>query len=597
MNTIDILKVPTVLTYDTSKFVSIDGRNNVTTTDRKELFTQVEDWAEMVANEVANEQYACVEVVARGDIYNITKVNYIPSTSYDQIITRLKAGKPVTVLYTLKSSTGAISRSCPFFIYTVTGSWLYSRGIINDTMYNLTIQLLTKSATLNEYTGTYCTFDNRYSTSGTRAIDDVRWAIAQYQQYSCVLVIKENNTTRTLWPLGNDGDAQTPSVYFGEWITENGQKAYKKYTVTIKGATYTISSEIESVIPTLWLIPKKDSYGVDITNGTASPSSGLTSEKVLEIVNTGNPITISCKYKDSTIYFTPTGIEKETFVLGYGYDRTNIWTLWIDTSDWTYGISFSPTQIPTKLSELENDTNYVNTSQLATKQDVLVSGTTIKTVNGESLLGTGNIPAGYPFVIIPYAKSEGNLGEDGIKVYNAIKDNSGFCAWLKVETASVLKKCEYLLPVGFDKSKPTIIIRFEHIHYTAQFGYTLPQSLERIEVHLNKDGSYTYVDDSTMIATPTVYLSGATQSVYYSGRLSEINVVNLLKAGNPISVAYIESLSENLKTIYLTSFEDISLLATKAYGIDGDKLYTAVINFSAGTFTITSKTLNFNENN
>ena len=62
------------------------------------------------------------------------------------------------------------------------------------------------------------------------------------------------------------------------------------------------------------------------------------------------------------------------------------------------------TEIPTKVSQLSNDKNYqtaedVNlaTEGLATKaevnskQDTLVSGTNIKTINGNSLLGSGNI--------------------------------------------------------------------------------------------------------------------------------------------------------------------------------------------------------------
>jgi hypothetical protein len=47
--------------------------------------------------------------------------------------------------------------------------------------------------------------------------------------------------------------------------------------------------------------------------------------------------------------------------------------------------------IPTLISQLTNDSNFVNTTQLATKQNTLVSGTNIKTINGQSILGSGNI--------------------------------------------------------------------------------------------------------------------------------------------------------------------------------------------------------------
>lgn len=51
--------------------------------------------------------------------------------------------------------------------------------------------------------------------------------------------------------------------------------------------------------------------------------------------------------------------------------------------------------IPTKVSDLTNDAGYQNAAQVAaavsTKQDTLVSGTNIKTINNTSLLGSGNI--------------------------------------------------------------------------------------------------------------------------------------------------------------------------------------------------------------
>ena len=49
-------------------------------------------------------------------------------------------------------------------------------------------------------------------------------------------------------------------------------------------------------------------------------------------------------------------------------------------------------KIPTKTSELINDSGYINEHQdISGKQDVLISGETIKTINNQSLLGSGNI--------------------------------------------------------------------------------------------------------------------------------------------------------------------------------------------------------------
>ena len=49
-------------------------------------------------------------------------------------------------------------------------------------------------------------------------------------------------------------------------------------------------------------------------------------------------------------------------------------------------------QIPKKTSDLTNDSNFIdNTYHDSSKQDILVSGTNIKTINNQSLLGSGNI--------------------------------------------------------------------------------------------------------------------------------------------------------------------------------------------------------------
>ena len=47
--------------------------------------------------------------------------------------------------------------------------------------------------------------------------------------------------------------------------------------------------------------------------------------------------------------------------------------------------------VPTNISAFTNDAGYATNAQLSNKQDVLVSGMTIKTINGSSLLGSGNI--------------------------------------------------------------------------------------------------------------------------------------------------------------------------------------------------------------
>ena len=47
--------------------------------------------------------------------------------------------------------------------------------------------------------------------------------------------------------------------------------------------------------------------------------------------------------------------------------------------------------IPTKTSQLTNDSGFITSAALTGKQDTLVSGTNIKTINNQSLLGSGNL--------------------------------------------------------------------------------------------------------------------------------------------------------------------------------------------------------------
>lgn len=63
-------------------------------------------------------------------------------------------------------------------------------------------------------------------------------------------------------------------------------------------------------------------------------------------------------------------------------------------SDWNQTLTTAKDFIknkPTKVSQFTNDAGYATRDQVDAKQDALVSGTNIKTVNGESLLGGGNI--------------------------------------------------------------------------------------------------------------------------------------------------------------------------------------------------------------
>ena len=73
-------------------------------------------------------------------------------------------------------------------------------------------------------------------------------------------------------------------------------------------------------------------------------------------------------------------------------NKTNVLEANVTNLNNEINLKADKTEIPTKTSELTNDSNYITPSYHdATKQDVLVSGTNIKTINNQNILGSGNI--------------------------------------------------------------------------------------------------------------------------------------------------------------------------------------------------------------
>lgn len=94
------------------------------------------------------------------------------------------------------------------------------------------------------------------------------------------------------------------------------------------------------------------------------------------------------------------------------------------------------TEIPSKVSQLENDSEFQTKSQLDNavnqKQDILVSGTNIKTINNESILGEGNITI-----------------QAGNDVDAALDENSENPVQNKVLTPLLNKLLDKIFPVTF----------------------------------------------------------------------------------------------------------------------------------------------------
>ena len=132
-------------------------------------------------------------------------------------------------------------------------------------------------------------------------------------------------------------------------------------TNTVNNLTnYTLTSNLSEVALT-------GDYD-DLTNLPTIPTT------TSELTNTSGYITNTV---DDLINYTETSYFSEVAFSGVYDDLTNL-----------------PT-IPTKTSELTNDSGFITDSYHdSTKQDTLVSGTNIKTINNESILGSGNITVG-----------------------------------------------------------------------------------------------------------------------------------------------------------------------------------------------------------
>ena len=141
----------------------------------------------------------------------------------------------------------------------------------------------------------------------------------------------------------------------------------------------------------------------------------------------------------------------------------------IDITD--HIISVTGITVPTKLSELTNDSGYINSGQAQTqidnavngKQDTLVSGENIKTINSQSLLGSGNIE-------IQGGGETYSAGEGiGIDADNIISVTGNY------ETIVEITQAEYDALTSYDKNTTYVITDAPAVNlsaYTPTSGFS-----------------------------------------------------------------------------------------------------------------------------
>ena len=154
------------------------------------------------------------------------------------------------------------------------------------------------------------------------------------------------------------------------------------------------------------------------------------------------------------------------------------------------------TEIPTKTSDLTNDSNYITSSYHdATKQDVLVSGTNIKTINNQNLLGSGNIEVEASAV---WGSITGELHNQQ-DLHNALQAKADFTD-LPTKTSELTNDSGYITSGYHDVTKQDVINNLDIINNNLKFssneiriGEYLNKPLYRkvIEVTINANANLT----------------------------------------------------------------------------------------------------------
>ena len=155
------------------------------------------------------------------------------------------------------------------------------------------------------------------------------------------------------------------------------------------------------------------------------------------------------------------------------------------------------TEIPTKTSDLTNDSNYITSSYHdATKQDILVSGNNIKTINNQNILGSGNIEIESSSAVWGSITGELHNQQD---LHNALQAKADLTD-LPTKTSELFNDSGYITNEYHDATKQDVINNLGIINNNLKFsldelvvGEYLNKPLYRkvIEVTINANANLT----------------------------------------------------------------------------------------------------------
>ena len=195
-----------------------------------------------------------------------------------------------------------------------------------------------------------------------------------------------------------------------------------------------------------------------------------------------------------------TNLNNETTVLKADVtnlsNKTNVLEVDVTNLNNEINLKADKTEIPTKTSDLTNDSNYITPSYHdATKQDVLVSGTNIKTINNQNILGSGNIEVQASAV---WGSITGELHNQQ-DLHNALQAKADLTD-LPTKTSDLTNDSGYITNEYHDATKQDVINNLDIINNNLKFslneiviGEYLNKPLYRkvIEATVNANASLT----------------------------------------------------------------------------------------------------------
>ena len=177
-------------------------------------------------------------------------------------------------------------------------------------------------------------------------------------------------------------------------------------------------------------------------------------------------------------------------------NKTNVLEADVNNLNNEIDLKADKTEIPTKTSDLTNDSNYITASYHdVSKQDVLVSGTNIKTINNQDILGSGNIEVESSAV---WGSITGELHNQQ-DLHNALQAKADLTD-LPTKTSELFNDSGYITNEYHDATKQDVINNLDIINNNLKFslneiviGEYLNKPLYRkvIEVTINANANLT----------------------------------------------------------------------------------------------------------